>query len=374
MGIDKSNVYGGNYRGDTFSGQSKINEAKRRRSETDRIMSPLWVFSPILGGIILFVSFFLSFGFIFDDPIFGGTLGYFMIGGGIIAWVFLVAFPWYLMIKRRTEHFKRDHLLMEGIIEHLEQKQSVPNTDLTQELATLRSISNDSRWEEPEKNPLLYTILAVVIPYVGILYVLYFLMKDVYSHHQRVSAFMENTRLATNKLGESLVVPSWKTLEERNFVVYFLISCLCGLFMYYWMYSIIKDYNEHFKTQWRFEDQLATDSTSITNRKDTKSSGRGFSSSNDGHHRSSVEQRPIQQSYKRQKEKTKKCPDCEDSLRYLEKYDRWYCYDCGEYKSLKAEKQLSDKSVKNHCIDCGNKMRYIEKYDRWYCDNCRAYK
>jgi hypothetical protein len=31
-----------------------------------------------------------------------------------------------------------------------------------------------------------------------------------------------------------------------------------GLFLIYWYYVLIKDLNEHFRAQWQFEDQIAT--------------------------------------------------------------------------------------------------------------------
>ncbi|MFW6142501.1 MAG: hypothetical protein ACOC53_08090, partial [Candidatus Saliniplasma sp.] len=230
--MDQKDVYGQRYGTGFTNGRSKIEEARRRRAETDRIMSPLWVLSPILGSVILTIALYLAVGFVYDDAILTGAAAYIMIAVGIISWVLLIAYPWYIMIKRRTEHFKRDHLLMMGIIEYLEERQKRSDVNLTQELATLRSIASEARFKESEKNPILYTILAMVIPWFGILYVLYFLMKDIYSHHQRITFFMENTRIASNKLGDTLVIPSWHTLEKRNFVVYFLISCVCSLFMY----------------------------------------------------------------------------------------------------------------------------------------------
>ncbi|MFO7791789.1 MAG: hypothetical protein R6W73_02260 [Candidatus Saliniplasma sp.] len=377
--MNQRKTYGQRY-GGRPSGRSKIDEAKRRRGVTDNIMSPLWVLSPLLGGAILGIALFISFSFLFTEQILGGTAAFIMIGVGIIAWAFFVAYPWYLMIKRRTKHFKRDHLLMEGVIEYFEEKQSQSEVDLTQELATLRSILAESLSEESEKNPILYTILALVIPWIGILYVLYFLMKDIYSHHQRVAAFMENTRIASNKLGKSLVVPSWKTLEKRNFVVYFLISCVCGLFMYYWMYSIIKDYNEHFKNQWRFEDQLPSRHVPIGGRQGTQG-GQGvqYSRQKDYHQRTQ-EQGPSQQQqsspqYYQRGTRRKQCPDCRYQMRYIEEYDKWFCDKCQSYKILPPEKQQpSQQQIKNHCTDCGSKMRYIEEYDRWYCDNCKKYK
>ena len=326
--------YGSSTSQEGFStGVSKIKEAIRKRSETDRIMSPLWILAPILAIVIWIVVLTFAFGgeFLFGDSPATGAFSIALIIGGFIAYILIIAYPWYLMIKRRTEHFKRDHILMSGIIEYLNQKQSESNINLTQELATLRSIASEANSEESEKSPLMYTILAIIIPYIGILYVLYFLMKDVYAHHQRISAFMQNTQTASNKLGESIVVPSWKTLPDRSFVLYFLLSCICSPFAFYWMYTIIKDYNDHFKHQWRFEDQLLDESSGTS-----KSTGPGTGGR-------VAEQQSFQQQPQQQEQQ-------------------------------QPQQQQQPKQTQNPCPDCGGQMRYIEEYERWYCDDCQEYK
>ncbi len=355
----------------SFSGQSKIDEAKRRRHETDKIMSRLWVLSPILGGVILYVTLFSAIFLAFQDDVIGKTIAVILIIIALVSYVFLIAYPWYLMIKRRTKHFKKDHLLMEGVIEYLAKKQSQSKTDLNQELATLRSIYSEARTMEDEKSPLLYTVLAIAVPWVGILYVLYFLMKDVYSHHQRVMVFMENTMIAYNKLGKQIVIPSWKTLEERNFAIYFLISCFCTPFMYYWMYSIIKDYNEHFKNQWRFEDQIASGPQTIygARRYGTPAKKRGFN-----YHEKT--DRPRHGEVSSINQRKMMCPVCRGQLRYITQYDKWYCDKCKKYQPISEDQNAKSHGElsKNICSNCNGKMKYITQYERWYCDECKEYK
>lgn len=241
-------------------GLNKIRDAKRRRNETDKIMSPLWVLAPLLANFVsIFIMVIIG---VFSEGLIGvssaGASGAICMGWvvAIIVGMIIVAYPWYIMIKRRTEHFKRDHYLADGILEYLEEKDSQGKADLSQELATIRSLTAEMQSEEKEKSPALYTLLIFIIPYIGLWYVLYFLMKDIYEHHRKIVIFEENTRNALNKLGKSVVVPSWKTLPDRNFILYLVLSCCVPFFGLYWMYTIIKDYNEHFKTQWKFEDQI----------------------------------------------------------------------------------------------------------------------
>ena len=36
--------------------------------------------------------------------------------------------------------------------------------------------------------------------------------------------------------------------------------------------------------------------------------------------------------------------------------------------------QQQNQPPSNPCPDCGQSMRYIDEYDKWYCDNCQEYK
>lgn len=65
---------------------------------------------------------------------------------------------------------------------------------------------------------------------------------------------------------------------------------------------------------------------------------------------------------------TKKCPDCGRELRYIDKYSEYYCNACKKYP-LRAAKGSGDLK----CPKCGERLRYIEKYSRHYCIACKEY-
>jgi ribosomal protein S27AE/predicted RNA-binding Zn-ribbon protein involved in translation (DUF1610 family) len=94
----------------------------------------------------------------------------------------------------------------------------------------------------------------------------------------------------------------------------------------------------------------------------------------------------------------KTCPDCQGALKYVEKYSEWYCYKCKKYplRKKKAEepkpsgpKQSDEKPAEpkpaapapahqpetdvKACPKCGKPLKYIEKYQRHYCYECKAY-
>ncbi len=95
----------------------------------------------------------------------------------------------------------------------------------------------------------------------------------------------------------------------------------------------------------------------------------------------SQQQKPQQQFQKpsqpqqQPQQKSKQCPGCGGQMRYIDEYDRWYCDNCQEYKSIEEETSApSEEQQKNACPDCGDQMRYMDEYDRWYCDSCQEYK
>ncbi len=73
-----------------------------------------------------------------------------------------------------------------------------------------------------------------------------------------------------------------------------------------------------------------------------------------------------------------KCPDCGSSLKYVEKYHEHYCYTCKKYP-LKVKKPDEAKVVATSmpevlkCPKCGGPLKHIEKYQRHYCSSCKEY-
>jgi len=222
-------------------------------------MSKLWIFAPLLGWIITFIINMLPF--LIGVSLFGGgspstnesTLVFVI---ALIVGLIISIYPWYLMIKRRTDHFNRERTLKAGIIELIQEKSHMTRVAVPTELATLNAVYMEANSEETDKNPIVWTLIAMVIPWIGMMFVLYFLMKDIYKHHNRDLAFMQHSGAALNRMGYTIVVPSWRVLPPRSFMLYFILSCCIPCFGLYWAYSIINDYNEHFTTQWQFEDQL----------------------------------------------------------------------------------------------------------------------
>lgn len=45
-------------------------------------------------------------------------------------------------------------------------------------------------------------------------------------------------------------------LPDRSMILYVILTIFTGIFALYWLYVLVKDPNDHFANQWRFEDSL----------------------------------------------------------------------------------------------------------------------
>jgi hypothetical protein len=233
--------------------KAMILEAVRIRGETDPIVSPLWMLLPLL-GIVIF-SVLAIVGFVLGLPL-GVTVGLIILG--VFVAIVISAYPLYMLIKRRSAHFRRDAMLRGGIIEYLKARTASQKVDISSEVATMNVVHSESLGEEREKSAVMWTILSVIIPFI-IIYVLYFLTKDPQNHDHRQLAFMQQAQSVASKLGITMVVLTWKSLPDRSFFLYFILSIFTeGFFAIYWYYVLFKDFNKHFKAQWIFEDQLVS--------------------------------------------------------------------------------------------------------------------
>ena len=229
-----------------------VSQAVRMREESDRVMSVAWVFLPLLGavfGIVDIVSIFIL-GFF-------GAL-FLTFGLAVVDLLLFLAF-WYLLISRRNNHFKRDKLLRDRLVEYLRQEAAATGktNDINAELATMNSINGEASAEEKERSAVLWIVLDIVTFGIMGLYILYFLTKDPYKHDSRQQGFMQQVQSALSKLGKTVVNPSWKVLPSRSYFLYLVLSIITfGLFEFYWNYTLIVDLNNHFKAQWQLEDSI----------------------------------------------------------------------------------------------------------------------
>jgi hypothetical protein len=223
-------------------------------------MSALWILSPLLGFVGFFVILFSGFAIGFGAGSRTGGLTGGLIGliGGVIVLIILSLLPWYKLIRRRSEHFRRDRILREGLITYIRGIASERGIEaqMNTEIATMMTVHSESSGEEEEKSAILWIVLSIItFGLVGI-YVSYFLTKDPHGHDVRQLAFMQQVQSSFQKLQKTIVFPFWKAIPSRSFFLYLVLTWLTGLFALYWNYALISDFNNHFKAQWQIEDQL----------------------------------------------------------------------------------------------------------------------
>lgn len=210
---------------DIDSAIADLERSVSRKKETDRIMSfPKWI-------ILSIVTF------------------------GIAGIVML-----YFLIERRNEHFKRQKRLVEGI-ETIMKAHAEKNDKINPETAKISSLVKDVRDEEGERSSFLWVILQFLTGIAG-LYVMYFLSSDLYKHFKRQNEIIVEYISAIDKLGvdTSSLMNLAKTqypVPKKEFVLYIALSIITfGIFAIYWLYTIFRDWNNHFQSQWTAEDQI----------------------------------------------------------------------------------------------------------------------
>jgi len=249
----------------------RIESLVRRRSETDRRMGYGWMIVPLLplaaaisiGGIFaeLLVSIIPKIANLSQtnatqtavEPIVGGLLALYGLGI-IVAFgvVFIGALSFYYLIDRRNLHFGRQQILFSTIHQYLASKATT-----SQNISQLGYLSEDSASAEVPRPAGLWALLFLfAFPIVGII-AAYGLTQDLRKHDELQSKY----QLA---LGASLVeagiqepnLPAYKS-HNRDPVLFIILTAITGgLFWVYWYYTLLKDYNEHFTDQAKFEDQV----------------------------------------------------------------------------------------------------------------------
>ena len=176
-------------------------------------------------------------------------------GGAIIllyAALLLGALGFYSLIDRRTRHFTRQQLLFSTLQEYLASK-----APAGENITRLRQLSEDSVYEERDRPAGLWAVLFLFVsPIIGLL-ASYNLTQDMRKHDELQSNYQTTL---VNALGEAGLQPPAFTpykSHKRDPVLFIILSAITGgLFWIYWFYTLLKDYNEHFTDQAKFEDQL----------------------------------------------------------------------------------------------------------------------
>lgn len=252
---------------------SDYQSIKSRRAETDYIM-PMWLaFLPIIIGIVggIVAAILVAIAFLFvsaPQPVSTVTTGFINSTNitvsqsafpalsftsflsilsilipveiiGIIAdavWGYVI----YRLIKRFNDHAARMKALFGSVNQDGRENQVINEIDSL-----------------PKRDPAMWAILIAVlsiIPYVSIaslillLYIFHSLNKDFV----KLESIENNGFMQIGWRGERHF-----KMVDRSTALYIVLTIITlGIFMLYWIYTIAKDPNEHFREDWRIEDSI----------------------------------------------------------------------------------------------------------------------
>ena len=277
-----------------------LRNAIRSRKSTDVIIEPLWAVVPL---ILTFVGAIAGIVLIFSrvQSVASGTTpeevfssmrdGFGVIFVASLISVTVQAVITYMLVKRRNDHFAREGHVRVALVKLIKSAAWSPEraTKVAPELNTM-----ELEWGMQSRNPLAWSlvvalgavgavgllslflvsgggdwfgafILAIVlsaaagfVSFVLIIYMFYWLGKDFREHDTRWNSFTFNARNALSKLGfpQPRSGLGGSQLPDREFALYLILTIFFSPFVYYWWYTLIKDPNDHFRSQWVLEDEL----------------------------------------------------------------------------------------------------------------------
>lgn len=278
-----------------------ILKAIANRKITDRIVSWVWILVLILifiGSIALSVVISIisySSSHYYGHGVDPSTIDLLQIGSIVmsIAPLAVLAYLTFVLVRRQNEHFARDRALREGIIQLLRTASDPTGRSslVMNELAAMNAANGPREEHHDERIWALFMFLPLIATFglpalrylsvigtsttitilstpiilliavgvlIAVLYLFYFLGKQMYEHDERWLVFEQNSKSIMTKLRWPPIIRTKQVrLEKREFAIYLVVSIIIFPFMLYWLYTLIKDPNTHFESQWEFEDRLA---------------------------------------------------------------------------------------------------------------------
>jgi len=222
-----------------------LRRSVRMRSETDKRLSPLWAFIPLLSFAII-ASVAVAWGvwwegWVFEEITTTHAIFITVMALTSVISALLLLILIYMLIKRRNEHFKRHQLLEEDIIRVINLSAGKKRSKIEDKLTSIELSSREAKLNEKEQSAFLWAILCFFIPFVG-LYVGYFLMRDFYRHERREDFFLEDLEKTANPIVALELPRRFHQTPDRNIILYIVLTILtAGLFGIYWLYTLIVD-------------------------------------------------------------------------------------------------------------------------------------
>ena len=159
-----------------------------------------------------------------------------------IAWFPMI----YYMIKRRNAHFSRQEKLETLILSKLKKTESPEKSPLD---------SSKTKNQGSSRNAKAWTLSTLLI--FPAFYIFYFLKSDLRKHEEHEHDFLVEVIALAKDSGVPLNIHGFTATPSFPLDKYLVLSVVTfGLAAAYWLYRIFNDYNNHFKMQWKNEDEL----------------------------------------------------------------------------------------------------------------------
>jgi len=245
----------------------------RRRTESDRRMGYVWMIVPLLpiaaavavGTILvgMLESIIPTLGSSPQpttaastiQPLAGSIAAAY--GVGIIVFFSVTLFgalSFYYLIDRRNRHFTRQQFLFSALHRYLASK--APSSE---KVAQLGFLSEDFSYSEKTRpaGPWAFLFMIFMITPIVSLIASYNLTQDMQRHDELQSQYQAALSPSLVEAGfQQPDLPVYRS-RKRDPVLFLILSAITGgLFWIYWYYTLLKDYNDHFTDQARFEDKI----------------------------------------------------------------------------------------------------------------------
>lgn len=252
--------------------ETLLNELKSyhvKASETDHII-PVWL--PYIGVILVSISMLVKGVAEITGKHYRGHLMW-DIGGtltgisaallilAIIAGTIISLYVFYKLIDRLNKHVKRTTVFYSIIADILDEIKS-PNS------ASFKTQVNELKVASEERNPILWIILGLLFPPV-FLYVYHFLNKDFVKHSNKEYVLFNvlNSEFKRVNLSTALNPEELYRVPNRSTLLYIILSIITlGVFVLYWIYTLVNDPNRHFKSHSILEKRIIDGFTEMISR------------------------------------------------------------------------------------------------------------
>jgi len=152
----------------------------------------------------------------------------------------------YYLIKRRNAHFSRQEKLETLILNKLRKTESPEKSSLD---------SSKTKNQGSSRNAKAWTLSTLLI--FPAFYIFYFLKSDLQKHEEHEHDFLVEIISLAKDSGVPLNIHGFTATPSFPLDKYLVLNIVTfGLAAAYWLYRIFNDYNNHFKMQWKNEDEL----------------------------------------------------------------------------------------------------------------------